>query len=98
MATWISYRGKELGAIALDDNNTGKFIFHAKGLDSLAQLFKIGDEELVNVDGVGPMTYSEFSNRYLRGPHAVTGYYPTDEAWLLKNRPERTVAALDRKS
>lgn len=98
MGTWISYKGRVLGKITLDDNNTGKFVFVAEGLEALAELFRINPNEQVEVEDNGSMNYSKFTEKYFKGSFAITGFYPTPEDWLLKNNEERTMADFDKKS
>lgn len=88
MSENISYQGRFLGHIRVNDNDTDKFVFVADKLETLAALFKINPDEEIETEGRGKIRYQEFQQDYLS---RITAYYPTEEQWLLKNRRERTL-------
>ena len=92
MSDWISYQGKPLGRIKLNDNGTNKFVFIAEGLEALATLFSIDSSDEIESEGRGKMPYQEFQQDYLKD---ISGFYPTMEAWLLKNERAKNVSEYD---
>lgn len=93
MSEHVTYKGRDLGKFMLNDNGTCKFVFVAEGLESLATLFSIQPDDEIETEGRGKMKYSQFQQTYLKN---INAFYPTIEAWLLKNRSERTIEAVDR--
>lgn len=89
MSEWITYQGKALGRIKLNDNGTNKFIFIAEGLEALATLFSINPADKIETEGSGKMPYEKFQQGYLRN---ISAFYPTLDEWLLKNERRKTVA------
>ncbi len=82
MSSWVSYQGKPLGTIRLDDTNTNKFVFVAESLESLAQLFSLKPSDEIEIEGASGMTYETFTQTHLKD---ISGFYPSREHWLLKN-------------
>ena len=81
-----------MGRIKLDYNDTHKFVFVAEDLDSLAALFRLNPEDNIETEA-GKMSYGEFKLNYLGVIH---GFYPTQDAWLLKNYRAKTIEELER--
>lgn len=92
MGMHVLYQGQDLGSVCSDDTNTGKDVFVANGLDSLMTLFRIKPGEEVELEVRGKMPYEQFRDRVLS---RIFGFYPTREAWLLKNYPARTLAEFE---
>jgi hypothetical protein len=86
MSTWISYLGKPLGRIKLSDVGT-KFDYISEDISSLYALFQIPPDDEVEMEGRGKITGKEL-RKELEG---VSGFYPTMEAWLLKNERSKTI-------
>jgi len=93
MGEGISYKGRHLGHVRFDDNGTYKLIFTAENLDSLATLLQIRPDEQVETEVRGQISYQEFRRDYL---DKITGFYPTPEAWLLKNYKAKTIEELEK--
>ena len=89
MSEWVTYQGKALGRIKLNDNGTNKFVFIAEGLEALATLFSINPADEIETEGRGKMPYEKFQQDYLRD---ISAFYPTLDEWLLKNECARTIA------
>jgi hypothetical protein len=92
MTDHVLYKGKDLGRVCLDDTNTGKFVFVANDLDSLIMLFRINPEEQIETEGMGLIPYEKFQKEYLS---TISGFYPSFEAWVLKNYRAKTVAEFE---
>jgi len=88
MSEWVSYKGKPLGRIKLNDNNTTKFVYIAEGLDSLIALFQLKPDDEVETEGLDKIRFEEFKRERLGD---ISAFYPTMDAWLLKNYDARTV-------
>jgi hypothetical protein len=88
MSEWVSYQGKPLGRIKLNDNNTNKFVYIAEGLDSLVALFQLKPDDEVETEGRGKIRFEEFKRDYLGD---ISGFYPTMDTWLLKNYRAKTI-------
>lgn len=93
MSDWVSYQGKALGRIRLDDNGTNKFIYVAEGLDSLIALFRLNPTDIIEIEGRSNMTFEDFVKGYLKD---ISGFYPTLDAHLLRNYKAKTVEELDK--
>lgn len=89
MSEWVTYQGKALGRIKLNDNDTNKFVFIAEGLEALATLFSINPADEIKTEGRGKIPYEQFQQDYLKD---ISSFYPTMDEWLLKNERGRTVA------
>jgi hypothetical protein len=88
MSEWVSYQGKPLGRIKLNDNNTNKFVYIAEGLDSLVALFQLKPDDVVETEDRGEIRFEEFKRDCLSG---ISGFYPNMDAWLLKNERAKTI-------
>jgi len=92
MSDHVSYKGHHLGKVCLDDTNTGKVVFIADDLNALATLFRIEPTDEIEIESVGKIPYiipyKKFQQDYLSG---ISGFYPTRDEWLLKNRRGRTI-------
>ncbi len=93
MGEAISYKGKLLGHVRLNDNGTNKFVFTAEDVDSLTTLFQIRPDEQVETEGRGFITYDKFKNDYLS---MISAFYPSLNAWLLKNYKAKTIEEFER--
>jgi len=74
MSTHISYQGKDLGKISLDDNNTGKQVFIAKGLETLMTLLSLKPADEIEIETIEKKIYDFFQREYLQ---RISGFYPT---------------------
>jgi len=91
MSTPVYYQGIYLGKICLDDTNTKKFVFVADNLEGLTSLFSLSPDNIIEVEALGgEIPYKEFKDKHLKD---VIGFYPTQDDWILKNHPEKSVAA-----
>jgi hypothetical protein len=88
MSDWVSYNGKALGRIKLNDNGVNKFVFIAEGLEALATLFSIKPDEEIELDTYGKMPYIKFQQDYLK---SISAFFPTLDEWLLKNEQGRSL-------
>ena len=95
MSDSVFYKGERLGKIKMADDGwrTHKFVYIAEDLDSLATLFSLKPDDRIEMEGSGELSYQEFVERYLKG---MTAFFPTDEAWFLKDERAKTVAELDK--
>ena len=92
MSMHVLYNGQNLGSVCSDDTNTGKDVFVANGLDSLITLFRIKPGDKVELEVGNKVPYEIFREKVLT---RVSGFYPTTEAWLLKNHSARTFEELE---
>lgn len=81
MSAWVSYQGKPIGRIKINDNGSNKFVFIAEGLEALALLFSLQSNDKIEVDGMWKIPYSQFQRDYLR---RINSFYPTLDDWLFK--------------
>lgn len=86
MSNHVSYQGRHLGNIRLDENH--KWIYVADSLDALETLLGLKPGDVIDLEDHRPMPYGEFREQYLRDIHA---FYPTEDDWLLKNTSARTL-------
>jgi len=93
MSEWVSYQGKPLGRVKLDDNNTNKFVYIAEGLDSLIALFQLKLDDEVETEGKGKIKFEEFKKDYLEN---ISCFYSTMDKWLLKNYRAKTIEEFEK--
>ena len=66
MSDGISYKGKVLGWIhSHSEDNTTKFVLEMDGINGLEELCKLSDQEILEIEGMSPITYKDFRTRIL---------------------------------
>ena len=87
MSEWVLYQGRSLGRVKAQDF-TFKPIFVAENLESLAELFRLKDEDEIETEGQGKMMYKLFKEKYLS---RISEFYPNFNSWVLKNTKSKTI-------
>jgi len=93
MGTGVLFQGRQLGEIKLNDNNTNKLVYIAQSLDSLIELFRLNPSDIMEVEGIGNITYQDFKEEYLK---TLSGFYPCMDTWLLKDYRAKTIDELEK--
>ncbi|MBS3088530.1 hypothetical protein J4402_02000 [Candidatus Pacearchaeota archaeon] len=67
MGDALRHNGKDLGWIhSYTGDSTKKFDLEMEGISGIEQLFRLSDEETLEVEGMPPMTFREFKTKILR--------------------------------
>ncbi len=77
MTDLVTYQGKTLGQIKLNDNQTNKFVFIAKNLEALKTLFSINPIGEIRTEHRGIMLYEQFQKEYLTD---ISAFYSVIDA------------------
>lgn len=88
MSDALRYKGKCIGWIhSYTGDETNKFNLQMEGISGLEQMCKLSDEEILEVDGMQPMTYRNFRDTVLSKTKRI--YLSTHEYNLDFHSPSR---------